>query len=387
MKICAIRNASSKTLNASMYLAIAAVAFGISPSVKAQSSLVAAPWLVGVSVGGVTPESLRSLSTGGYARAFVGIPLRPQAYIDASVFTTKQPGKNNTPDEKTLGLGLDLHLESLGNRAKYVFLAGGGYSHSERGAGSLGAPYINIGYGIDVNITERLSLRPEVRGIARFSDQFIANRGVTYDAAFSLGLVHGFGAVPKAATRRSTAYVPPPVPPAATKNAPPPVAGFYEAAPSEEAPVSAPRVETASQARAFTGGACPRAPAGAAIDAQGCLVVQKLTVSRATFFGAEGSRLTAGSDAVLEAIAAGMFYNPSVSAVITVHTDSLGYAEDNLSLTETMAEDIRAELIARGVASDRIEAIGRGESRPVANEDTDAGIEKNRRVEIDLKAR
>lgn len=386
MKNCAIRNAYSKSLNASAYSVIAAVAFCLSPLAQAQSLLVAAPWLVGVSVGGVTPESLRSLSTGGYARAFVSIPLRPQAYIDASVFATKQPGKNSAPDEKTLGLGLDLHLESLGNRAKYVFLAGGGYSHAERGGGSLGAPYINIGYGIDVSVTDRLSLRPEVRGIARFSDEFIANRGVTYDAAFSLGLVHSFGAVPKTSTRSSTAYVPPPAPSVAARDAAPPAAGFYEVAPSE-APISAPRVETASQARVFAGGPCPRAPAGAAVDGQGCLVVQKLTLPRSAFFGAEGTRLSAGSDAAIEAVAAAMFYNPGASAVITVHTDSLGYAEDNLSLTETMAEDIRTELIARGVTSDRIEAIGRGESRPVANEDTDAGIEKNRRVEIDLKVR
>lgn len=377
----AIRNGYSRMLNASAVLILAG-ATGLSSVAHAQSSLISAPWLFGASVGGVAPESLRDLSKGGYARAFIGIPLRPQVYIDASVFATQLPGQGDSQDEKTLGAGVDLHLESLGKRAKYVFLAGGGLSHTKRGVDSVNAPYINIGYGIEVNITDRLSLRPEVRGIARFGDDFIVNRGVTYDAALSLGLIHSFGGVPKASTNNN-AFVPPiPPPPSGIDSASLPPADFYQVAQQP-----APDVAPSSKIRAFAGGPCPKAPAGAAVDDKGCLTAQKLTLPRSAFFSSASTSLSSNADSVLEAIAATMFYNPALVAVVVVHTDSLGFAQDNLTLTENMAGEIRNELLALGMSEDRVQGVGMGESHPSANEDTDAGVEKNRRIEIDLRPR
>ena len=71
-------------------------------------------------------------------------------------------------------------------------------------------------------------------------------------------------------------------------------------------------------------------------------------------------------------------------AVIEVggHTDATGSTELNQALSQLRAEAVRAALIAQGVDAARLRAVGYGESRPVADNDTDEGRARNRRVEL-----
>ncbi len=64
------------------------------------------------------------------------------------------------------------------------------------------------------------------------------------------------------------------------------------------------------------------------------------------------------------------------------HTDAVGSNEANLKLSDGRANSVREYLIGNGVRIDKIEAIGYGESQPVATNDTDEGRQYNRRVEI-----
>ncbi|HBW47109.1 TPA: hypothetical protein DEF17_04150 [bacterium] len=64
------------------------------------------------------------------------------------------------------------------------------------------------------------------------------------------------------------------------------------------------------------------------------------------------------------------------------HTDSIGSDLYNFKLSQRRAETVRNELIKMGISPDRLTARGFGESKPIANNDTDAGRSRNRRAEI-----
>lgn len=69
---------------------------------------------------------------------------------------------------------------------------------------------------------------------------------------------------------------------------------------------------------------------------------------------------------------------------ITGHTDSTGGAELNQRLSEQRAESVRQYLISQKVASGRVQTAGYGPRYPIASNDTAAGREANRRVELEL---
>jgi adhesin transport system outer membrane protein len=73
----------------------------------------------------------------------------------------------------------------------------------------------------------------------------------------------------------------------------------------------------------------------------------------------------------------------NVSAAIAIgHTDSKGSDDYNMALSNRRAESVKAFMVSKGVAADKISTEGKGESEPVASNETDAGRAKNRRVEI-----
>lgn len=67
---------------------------------------------------------------------------------------------------------------------------------------------------------------------------------------------------------------------------------------------------------------------------------------------------------------------------VTGHADSVGSDQYNQSLSERRARAVADALVQRGVGSTRIYVVGRGESQPIASNDTEEGRARNRRVEI-----
>ena len=73
---------------------------------------------------------------------------------------------------------------------------------------------------------------------------------------------------------------------------------------------------------------------------------------------------------------------PSLALEVEGHTDSVGSDDSNLQLSENRANSVRVFLIGQGIVSSAIGAHGYGESQPVATNDTAAGRQQNRRVEL-----
>lgn len=76
--------------------------------------------------------------------------------------------------------------------------------------------------------------------------------------------------------------------------------------------------------------------------------------------------------------------DPERTAIIEGYTDNVGADERNLDLSQRRAEAVREFLIDNGVNEGRVTARGYGEASPVASNDTEAGRQQNRRVEIVL---
>ncbi len=87
---------------------------------------------------------------------------------------------------------------------------------------------------------------------------------------------------------------------------------------------------------------------------------------------------------VLDDIANVMVKYPETKIEVQGHTDSVGSDASNLTLSQLRAQSVSSALMQRGVASDRIRSVGYGETMPVASNDTAAGREANRRVEIKI---
>ena len=75
---------------------------------------------------------------------------------------------------------------------------------------------------------------------------------------------------------------------------------------------------------------------------------------------------------------------PTAKFTVEGHTDSVGSDKLNQKLSEERANSVRDFLIDKGIDAGRLTAIGYGESKPIATNNTRAGRAQNRRVEINL---
>lgn len=85
---------------------------------------------------------------------------------------------------------------------------------------------------------------------------------------------------------------------------------------------------------------------------------------------------------VLDQIANSIRQYPGTVVRVEGHTDSTGSAAYNQTLSENRAKSVSSYLIGRGVEVNRIQAMGYGFSRPIADNSTAAGRAMNRRVEV-----
>ncbi|GGJ07154.1 OmpA family protein [Halopseudomonas pertucinogena] len=87
----------------------------------------------------------------------------------------------------------------------------------------------------------------------------------------------------------------------------------------------------------------------------------------------------------IQSLAEFMKTYPSVTTTVEGHTDSVGTDAYNQDLSERRANSVRQALIDEGVESSRVNAVGYGESRPIADNSTDDGRAMNRRVEAEVE--
>ncbi|MFI0471097.1 OmpA family protein [Halomonas sp. HMF6819] len=125
---------------------------------------------------------------------------------------------------------------------------------------------------------------------------------------------------------------------------------------------------------------CPNTPAGVEVNALGC---EESVVLQNVNFEFDSARLTPGAEQVLNGVAERLVSNQGVRVSIAGHTDSVGSNQYNMQLSQERAESVARYLNQRGVPASDMRAVGYGEERPIATNDTDAGRAQNRRVELD----
>lgn len=101
-------------------------------------------------------------------------------------------------------------------------------------------------------------------------------------------------------------------------------------------------------------------------------------------FASGSAELTVKSKSTLNQLATLLTKNASNSIALGAHTDSDGDDVKNMDLSQKRAEACMAYLISKGITAERISAKGYGESKPIADNNTKEGKQKNRRTEFDF---
>ncbi len=121
---------------------------------------------------------------------------------------------------------------------------------------------------------------------------------------------------------------------------------------------------------------CPNTPAGDKVDEVGCSFNLRLEV----FFDTDSATIKPESYPDLDRAVSLMMTNERLSGTVEGHTDDRGSDAYNQKLSQRRAESVRQYLIGKGLPASRLDAIGKGESNPIADNATAEGRAQNRRV-------
>jgi outer membrane protein OmpA-like peptidoglycan-associated protein len=118
------------------------------------------------------------------------------------------------------------------------------------------------------------------------------------------------------------------------------------------------------------------------------IVEERIEITEKVQFAYNEATILSASDDLLNDVATVMKQHPEVKKIrIEGHASSEGNDKYNKDLSDRRAKAVMEFLVKVGVAEDRMEAIGYGEERPIADNETEEGREKNRRVEFNIIAR
>jgi OOP family OmpA-OmpF porin len=152
---------------------------------------------------------------------------------------------------------------------------------------------------------------------------------------------------------------------------------------------------------------CPGTPAGTKVDGSGCALPEpppppvKDTVVQQTYIITEEDRRIVNEairnlefDFAKSSIrprsypslnrVAQLLVKKNISLKLAGHTDNIGSESANMKLSKDRAESVKNYLVSQGANPSRIEAVGYGETQPIATNKTAAGRQKNRRVEFTI---
>jgi outer membrane protein OmpA-like peptidoglycan-associated protein len=111
-----------------------------------------------------------------------------------------------------------------------------------------------------------------------------------------------------------------------------------------------------------------------------------ITFDSGILFDFDSSDLQAAGQQNLRDLVASLEEYEGTEVLVVGHTDSVGDASYNQGLSERRAGAARTFLIGAGLDAGRVRAVGMGETEPIASNDTDAGRQENRRVEVAIFA-
>ena len=122
-------------------------------------------------------------------------------------------------------------------------------------------------------------------------------------------------------------------------------------------------------------------------DVEGASIQRNLDTLAVTFksdilFAVNSSTLKGGAFDEISRVAKVLNQYPETRMTVAGYTDSTGAEDYNQKLSERRAESVKNALVGEGVNPGRITTVGYGESKPVADNGTEAGRQLNRRVTI-----
>ena len=120
----------------------------------------------------------------------------------------------------------------------------------------------------------------------------------------------------------------------------------------------------------------------AAVSREGNLLA--VTFKGDVTFDTNSTVVRPGLHSEINRVAGVLSQYPQTLVRVEGHTDSVGTNEYNQDLSVRRAMAVKSLLVQRGIADSRIDSVGYGETMPVATNDTEAGRQKNRRVEIKI---
>lgn len=335
-------------MNQHKKLALAVALIAASCSTMAQDAGFNPSWYIQPSVNAFRPDSdfgLPSKTTGYGGGLKFGRALSD--HWDVQMGYVYGRAKNSGERNQQHLLGVDgLYLFSR-QTFRPFFLIGAGVERDRvrlnGGSTSQTAPYASIGAGVQAVLSDRVTLQADLRNVHGFGNKFNDLKSNNY--YLTLGLNIAFDA-----------------PPAPTPAAQPPVA---PAMLPEPAPMAPP----------------PPPPPPARFE--------KVSLSATELFSFDNDKLPAAQPK-LDDIAKLLNENSGVTnVVITGYADRLGNDNYNQKLSERRANAVKDYLVSKGVAADRLKAVGKGEANPVVEcKDKNRAalikcLEPNRRVDVE----
>ena len=246
----------------------------------------------------------------------------------------------------------------------YLLAGGGNSTHvpdSDWPSGRCGQRF--VGAGVFGAVGSRIHWRGDVRGVS-------TSGSGGFSPYFQLGLTVSFGR-----TRPAPARVPPPARPA------PPEPAEVE----PKCPGTPPGIPVDADGCPLDGDddgvpdykdRCPDTPAGARVDPNGCPIASKVSVE----FDFDSVELRPENGQRLLPFVRYLDTYPSRRASLDGHTDHEGSTAYNQRLSERRVEAVRDHLVGAGVATERLSVNAHGESQPIADNATEDGRQRNRRV-------
>ena len=128
------------------------------------------------------------------------------------------------------------------------------------------------------------------------------------------------------------------------------------------------------------------APAPEPAPAAPTPVITKVSLEADAYFDFDKATLKQGGKDRIDAEITKLGQVDLNSVIAIGHTDSIGSDAYNQKLSERRAQAVKDYMVSKGVAADRIQIKGMGESQPVADNKSKEGRAKNRRVEIEFNA-